>query len=373
VPLDPLGPLAGVSPFLSNVFNQVVNLVTGVMTDQPVTLADGLTVKGGITSSTGITSSAFSQDGVLYGTSSGGIAATAAGSSNTVLASTSSTVPPAFTATPTVTSITTTSSAQIGTKLNTSSALTVADGGANITGGLSGVYATPTIALSSVASAGAATTTINSDATIAAFDATVPGTETFGQAAATGSVAFAARRDHAHGVPTPDVVMLADTTLGSAATNITFTSISASYKHLRIILQTRGDTAGTVEAFNMQFNGDSSTNYDQQRITGNNATPSAAAAAAQTSLRCGVQPGAGAARGAIFGSTVIDIPNYAGTTAEKSFVSTSASVDSTAANCFTECDGGSRRNSSALNAVKFIPGGSVNFVTGSRGTVYGAK
>lgn len=45
MPLDPLGPLAGVNPFIANVFNQFVNLVTGVMTDQPVTLANTLTVK----------------------------------------------------------------------------------------------------------------------------------------------------------------------------------------------------------------------------------------------------------------------------------------------------------------------------------------
>jgi hypothetical protein len=62
-------------------------------------------------------------------------------------------------------------------------------------------YATPAIVLGSSAAAGAAATVIRSDATIAAFDATVPVTQAFSDAAATGSAAFAARRDHVHGMP----------------------------------------------------------------------------------------------------------------------------------------------------------------------------
>jgi hypothetical protein len=58
--------------------------------------------------------------------------------------------------------------------------------------------ASPTIALGTAAAAGSANSVIRSDATIAAFDATVPTTSTPGDAAATGSVAFAARRDHVH-------------------------------------------------------------------------------------------------------------------------------------------------------------------------------
>jgi hypothetical protein len=68
-------------------------------------------------------------------------------------------------------------------------------------GAASAAFATPSIALATSASGGAASTVIRSDATIAAFDATVPVTQAFGDAAATGSAAFAARRDHKHGMP----------------------------------------------------------------------------------------------------------------------------------------------------------------------------
>lgn len=62
-------------------------------------------------------------------------------------------------------------------------------------------FATPAIALGTAAAAGAAGTVIRSDSTIAAFDATAPVTQAFSDAAATGSAAVAARRDHKHGMP----------------------------------------------------------------------------------------------------------------------------------------------------------------------------
>ncbi len=62
-------------------------------------------------------------------------------------------------------------------------------------------FATPSIALGTAAAAGAASTVIRSDSTIVAFDATVPTTIAFSDAAATGSATVAARRDHRHGAP----------------------------------------------------------------------------------------------------------------------------------------------------------------------------
>lgn len=72
----------------------------------------------------------------------------------------------------------------------------------DLVGGSGGAsFATPAIVLGTAAAAGAATTTIRSDATIVAFDATAPTTQAFGDAAAAGSAAVAARRDHKHAMP----------------------------------------------------------------------------------------------------------------------------------------------------------------------------
>lgn len=62
-------------------------------------------------------------------------------------------------------------------------------------------FATNGIVLGSSAAAGAATTVMRSNDTIAAFDATSPTTQAVGDAAAVGTAAFAARRDHKHAWP----------------------------------------------------------------------------------------------------------------------------------------------------------------------------
>jgi hypothetical protein len=64
-------------------------------------------------------------------------------------------------------------------------------------------FATPSLVLGSSAAAGAASTVIRSDATIAAFDATSPTTQAIGDSAVVGTAAFAARRDHKHAVTNP--------------------------------------------------------------------------------------------------------------------------------------------------------------------------
>ena len=64
------------------------------------------------------------------------------------------------------------------------------------------VFATPSIALGTAASAGSTGQAIQSDATILAFDATNPAAETSGAAAVVGVATTAARRDHVHAMPT---------------------------------------------------------------------------------------------------------------------------------------------------------------------------
>lgn len=71
-------------------------------------------------------------------------------------------------------------------------------------GGVSG-FATPAIVLGTAAAAGAATTVIRSDATIVAFDTTLPAAITPGSAGAVGTAAAAARRDHDHPVAVADL------------------------------------------------------------------------------------------------------------------------------------------------------------------------
>ena len=99
-------------------------------------------------------------------------------------------------------------------------------------------FATPAIVLGTTAAAGAAATLIRSDSTIAAFDATVPVTQAFSDAAATGSVAFAARRDHKHGMPAVPVGG------GARAYNSGTVAVAASTETIVTLDSERSDSNG---------------------------------------------------------------------------------------------------------------------------------
>jgi hypothetical protein len=64
-------------------------------------------------------------------------------------------------------------------------------------------FGTPAIVLGTAAAAGSIDEVIRRDATIVAFDATAPSTQAVGDAAATGSAAVAAHRDHKHAITNP--------------------------------------------------------------------------------------------------------------------------------------------------------------------------
>ena len=81
--------------------------------------------------------------------------------------------------------------------------------------------ATPAIVLGSAAAAGSASTLIRSDSTIAAFDTTAVAAVTPDASATVGSIAYAARRDHQHGIATYASASAKDTpgALGTAGTS----------------------------------------------------------------------------------------------------------------------------------------------------------
>lgn len=87
------------------------------------------------------------------------------------------------------------------------------------------VSGTPALTFGTSASGGAASTFVATDATLPIFDATSPSTQAFGDAAAVGAAAFAARRDHKHAMmATP-----AGTILGSSySTNASVTTTSTT-------------------------------------------------------------------------------------------------------------------------------------------------
>lgn len=116
-------------------------------------------------------------------------------------------------------------------------------------------FAVPAIALGTAAAAGVATTPIRSDATVVAFDATAPVTQAFGDAAAVGAAAVAARRDHRHGMPanpvsfaTPAIALGTAAAAGVAGTVIRSDATIVAFDATAPTTQALGDAAAAGAA-----------------------------------------------------------------------------------------------------------------------------
>lgn len=171
---------------------------------------------------------------------------------------------------------------------------------------------------------------------------------------------------------TPAMVKIAEIIVGTATGTVTFASIPATYRHLRLVYQARGDFAGEYVAINGQFNGDTGANYDGQGVF---ATGSAAVTGFEvqngTSVIVAYMTGSTAVAGAT-GAGEITWQNYAGTTFFTTFFSHLwVGGTAAAAQRFDELFGGQWRNTAALNSILLTTSGSGNFVTGSTFTLYG--
>ncbi len=134
--------------------------------------------------------------------------------------------------------------------------LTTLGGALVYTGAPTGVtYGTPAVALGTAAAAGSIDEAIRRDSTIVAFDATVPATQAFGDSAATGSAAVAARRDHKHAMPanpvslaTPAIVLGSSAAAGAASTLIRSDATIAAFDATNPTTQAFGDAAAVGTA-----------------------------------------------------------------------------------------------------------------------------
>lgn len=174
---------------------------------------------------------------------------------------------------------------------------------------------------------------------------------------------------------TPVVFQIFDSTLGSAQANFDVTSIPGSYKHLRLVLQGRSTRAAqTEDPIKMLFNNDTGANYDEQ-YQQNFATSTLAAeniggsAFGGGTPKPGTLPAASSPAGAA-ASVIIDVPNYAGTTFRKQYMSMcSGPLDDSGNGQRLWFASGEWRSTAAITRITIAPV-NANFDTGSRLTVY---
>lgn len=161
-----------------------------------------------------------------------------------------------------------------------------------------------------------------------------------------------------------------DSTLAVDATSIdTGQTIPGTGAVLEVYVFARTDEATTSSSCYVYFNNDATAIYDNQRVSGANATAAAVSTVAANGNPNSI-PGASNAAN-VFGGIYLNIPAYAATNGFKDGVMVSGFADTTAANSIAGLRTINYRSTSAITRVAVTPiTGGVKLKAGSRLVVY---
>jgi pantothenate kinase len=151
--------------------------------------------------------------------------------------------------------------------------------------------------------------------------------------------------------------------LGSAASSITFSSISSSYTDLKVVLQFAPSNDDRAIC---RFNSDSSTNYSVTTLVGNGSTASSGRSSSETYI----QPSRNAGAANEEQLVIMDIFSYSGSTNKT--VLSDVAADRNGAGV-TVKSVNLWRSTSAINAINFTLLNGNNYKIGSTATLYGIK
>ena len=153
---------------------------------------------------------------------------------------------------------------------------------------------------------------------------------------------------------------IATQTLGSGAASVSFSSIPATYTDLILVIEgtSANDSNGQI-----QFNGDTSSNYSMTMLYGNGSAAGSTRTTSATNF-LGFMDGTGAGGR---GNGITHIMNYSNTAIYKTSLSRHQ-----ATSIMTRAVAGLWRSTAAINAIRIYTDNS-NFETGSTFTLYGIK
>jgi len=154
---------------------------------------------------------------------------------------------------------------------------------------------------------------------------------------------------------------IATTTLASAATSVTFSSIPGTYTDLVIVCQVAFVTA--ANEIRLRFNSDSNTNYSYTRFKGSSSSASSDRYSNENHIHIG-SPG----NDAVIGNSINQINNYSNTTTYKTVISRSNFI-----NRELMATVGTWRSTSAITTIYIDNSGGQNITAGSTFTLYGIK
>lgn len=167
------------------------------------------------------------------------------------------------------------------------------------------------------------------------------------------------------------VTLITETPVGGGGVaSVSFSSIAATWRDLRVVVRGRGDKAATSCTIRLRFNADSGSNYDTEALGVTNTTVSGTPSIGATSLTIGFLPAASAT--ANFGGRCeATISDYRGTTFQKQIQSVAGSKTSNAAaSVYTETRTGWWRSTSAITDIEVTPD-TGNFIAGTVVSLYG--
>jgi hypothetical protein len=173
----------------------------------------------------------------------------------------------------------------------------------------------------------------------------------------------------------PSFESIATATGTGSNTEITFSSIPSTYKHLQIRSIYRDTKAATTrQSLYLEFNGSAGTNYSVHNLRGSGSAVTAGGFANYpfVTIECA---GAGDSTTAnVFGASIIDIHDYAVTTKNKTVRYFSGINDNTTTdgNQGVVIGSGAWNQTAAITSIKIICGDTA-FVSGSTFSLYGIK
>jgi hypothetical protein len=157
---------------------------------------------------------------------------------------------------------------------------------------------------------------------------------------------------------------IATTTLGSAATSITFSSIPSTYTDLRVVFV---GTQSTGTACFVRLNSDTGTNYSYTYLWGNGSSVGSGRAINEDWILIDLASGFGSTYPAMF---QMDLFSYAGSTFKTMLVQNSNDKNGSGS---VERSVRLWRSTSAINTISINSYNAANFAIGTTATLYGIK
>ena len=169
-----------------------------------------------------------------------------------------------------------------------------------------------------------------------------------------------------------DYESIATVTVGAGgASNVEFTGIPSTYKHLQVRITSR-DNRSTLVTNNLfvYINNDTATNYSYHLLNGDGSSASADNGSNTDLMIAGTDAASGATSG-VMGVSVFDILDYANTNKYKT-TRTLTGIDNNGSGVIRLWSG-NWRNTNAITSLKFYPSSSATIQQYSSFALYGIK